>query len=79
MYDVILDQSGFLSTDDDVAQGNFGLRDMILALRWLQNNIRNFGGDPDQVTVFGQSAGGAAVSTLLVIQEAEGTGIGVRL
>lgn len=52
---------GFLSTGDRHAPGNYAMKDMILALKWVQNNIANFGGDPDNVTVFGQSAGGVAV------------------
>lgn len=58
---------GFLSTGDRHAPGNYGLKDMQLALRWVQNNILNFGGDPDNVTVFGESAGGVAVHCKLII------------
>lgn len=49
---------------------NCGLRDMIMALRWTANNIEAFGGDPNNITVFGQSAGAVAVSALIVIPEA---------
>lgn len=52
---------GFLSTEDSAAPGNYAMKDMVLALRWVQNNILNFGGDPDNVTIFGESAGGVAV------------------
>ena len=52
---------GFLSTGDRFAPGNYAMKDMILALKWVRNNILNFGGDPDNVTIFGESAGGSAV------------------
>ncbi|KAJ1528859.1 hypothetical protein ONE63_007231 [Megalurothrips usitatus] len=55
---------GFLSTGDDVIPGNNGLKDMVFALRWVRDNIRAFGGNPDSVTIFGQSAGGASTHLL---------------
>lgn len=51
---------------------NLALKDVLLALRWVQENIAGFGGDPDRVTVFGESAGGGLVTTLLATPSAAG-------
>ncbi|KAK5974978.1 COesterase domain-containing protein, partial [Trichostrongylus colubriformis] len=63
---------GFLSTGDEVCAGNLGLWDMTLALHWVQDNIRFFDGDPERVTVFGQSAGGASVDMLALSPHSRG-------
>jgi para-nitrobenzyl esterase len=52
--------------------GNYGLLDMIAALKWVQANIANFGGDPKKVMIFGHSAGGTATCALLVSPLAKG-------
>ena len=52
--------------------GNAGTDDLVAALRWLRDNIERFGGDPDNVTIFGQSGGGAKVTTLLQTPAADG-------
>ncbi|XP_049542709.1 juvenile hormone esterase-like [Anopheles darlingi] len=57
---------GFLSTGDAAASGNFGLKDQRLALRWVNKHIREFGGDPQSVTIMGHSAGGASVQLHLM-------------
>lgn len=56
---------GFLSTLSSTIPGNAGMLDVVLALKWVQDHIGDFGGDARRVTVFGQSAGAAAVSALL--------------
>ena len=61
-----------LSTDDITIDDNLFLRDLVAALRWVQDNIEAFGGDPDNVTIFGESAGAHAVATLLATPAAGG-------
>lgn len=52
--------------------GNYGIMDMIAGLKWVKENIKAFGGDPNKVTIFGESAGGIAVSMLCASPEAKG-------
>ena len=61
---------GFLYLGDGMA--NLGLLDQIAALEWVQENIAAFGGDPGKVTIFGESAGGMSVATLLTMPRAKG-------
>lgn len=58
--------------DDFADSGNAGMLDIVLALEWVRDNIEAFGGDPGNVTIFGQSGGGAKVSTLLGMRPAKG-------
>jgi para-nitrobenzyl esterase len=69
---------GFLAhpalTDESFEQssGNYGILDQIAALEWVRSNIRRFGGNPDNVTIFGQSAGGLSVAVLMSSHRAAG-------
>ncbi|XP_036044842.1 acylcarnitine hydrolase-like isoform X3 [Onychomys torridus] len=63
---------GFFSTGDQHARGNWGYLDQVAALHWVQQNIAHFGGNPDQVTIFGESAGGTSVSSHVVSPMSKG-------
>ncbi|KAL4685844.1 hypothetical protein H8959_001441 [Pygathrix nigripes] len=63
---------GFFSTGDKHATGNWGYLDQVAALRWIRQNIAHFGGNPDRVTIFGESAGGTSVSSLVVSPVSQG-------
>uniref|UniRef100_A0AAQ4QL44 Neuroligin 1 n=1 Tax=Gasterosteus aculeatus aculeatus TaxID=481459 RepID=A0AAQ4QL44_GASAC len=65
-------EDGFLSTGDQAAKGNYGLLDLIQALRWTSENIAAFGGDPLRITVFGSGAGASCVNLLTLSHYSEG-------
>jgi para-nitrobenzyl esterase len=84
-FDYRLGVFGFLHPED---APNPGLRDQIAALRWVRDNIADFGGDPDRVTLFGESAGAMSIRALMATPEADelfhaavlqsGAGVGVE-
>ena len=61
--------SGFLNTNVDPDRkpqmANYGLMDQIAGLKWIQENVRAFGGDPDSITVFGHNTGAASINFLM--------------
>ena len=61
---------GFLTLGNDEISGNQGIWDQVEALKWVQRNIANFGGNSEKVTIFGCSAGGWSVSSLLASHQA---------
>ena len=63
---------GLSAESESGVSGNYGILDQIAALKWVQNNIEAFGGDPDNVTVFGESAGAANTVTLMASPLAKG-------
>lgn len=63
---------GFLSFEDDLLPGNNGLRDVILALKWLKENVNSFGGDPSKVTLMGNHDGAGLADVLLHSPKAKG-------
>lgn len=63
---------GFLSLGTDASPGNFGLKDQVMAMKWVQQNVAAFNGDPNAVTIFGISAGASSVSYQLISPLSEG-------
>ena len=64
--------TGFLSTEDSLLPGNLGLRDQTLALRWVEDNIQALAGDPNKITIFGESAGAGSVHMQMLSPLAKG-------
>ncbi|KOB63350.1 Carboxylesterase CXE21, partial [Operophtera brumata] len=63
---------GYLSLGTEDIPGNAGMKDQVAALKWVKKNIKNFGGDPENITIFGESAGAASVSYHLVSPMSKG-------
>ncbi|XP_025406470.1 esterase FE4-like isoform X2 [Sipha flava] len=63
---------GFLNLDVDECPGNMGLKDQLFAIKWVKNNISAFGGDTDNITIFGESAGSASVHCHLLSPQSLG-------
>ncbi|XP_068630895.1 carboxylic ester hydrolase-like [Battus philenor] len=67
-----LEALGFLCLDTPEVPGNAGMKDQVAAMRWVQNNIEQFGGNPDNVTLFGESAGATSVTYHLLSPMSKG-------
>jgi carboxylesterase type B len=63
---------GFFSLQNEDVPGNAGLYDTVNALQWVKNNIKHFGGNPDAITIAGQSAGAVMVTQMMVSPLAQG-------
>ncbi|KAM3956544.1 carboxylic ester hydrolase [Aphomia sociella] len=63
---------GFLSLENEEVPGNMGLKDQVMALKWVRDNIDNFGGDPNRITIFGESAGAASVHLHMLSNSSQG-------
>lgn len=70
--------AGFLNTEDKNAPGNAGMKDQVLALKWVKDNIHYFGGCPNRVTIFGDSSGGASAQYHMLSPMSEGIFIKVH-
>lgn len=70
--DVVNDFLGFLNTGDENAPGNAGLKDQVMALKWVRNNIKYFGGDPQKITLGGMNSGAASVQLHMMSPMSQG-------
>ncbi|ESN94128.1 hypothetical protein HELRODRAFT_123655, partial [Helobdella robusta] len=70
---------GFLSTTDSDASGNYALLDQVAALQWIQANIKNFGGNPNGVTIMGQGHGAAMANMLMMSPITRGSNLFQRV
>lgn len=64
--------TGYASTEDKEMPGNFALKDQLLALKWVKQNINYFGGNPDNVTLFGESSGSVSAHFHMLSPHSEG-------
>lgn len=72
---IILLNQGFLSTDTNEVHGNYGLRDIIMALQWVQSEISQFHGDTNSVILMGHDAGAIAANMLMLSTYNKGTAV----
>lgn len=68
-------RAGFLNMNTDGCPGNAGLKDQLLALKWVKENIKQFGGDPENITLMGESAGSVSVHLHTLSPASKGTRI----
>lgn len=69
---MLITLTGTLSFDDGYVDGSYGIADIVTGLQWVQDHIKAFGGDPNKVTIFGQSAGGESVINMIRSPKAAG-------
>lgn len=71
-YLFLIVPSGFFSTENKVSPGNYGIKDVLMSMRWIHENIESFHGDRNSVTLWGHSVGAAIVHTLAFTKKTEG-------